>query len=128
MSSFIYKIFHPFAEVQKEKFPKDFGLDRLNRVQPVIVDNILKIVYDQVRFSFNMYRPYNGTSFILTDFNLLMFNVQKQTMMFVQTQFQAGPQEIVLRNTLDWEPDDQVIVYGALSCESWLGNFNKLQE
>ena len=48
-------------------------------------------------------------------------------MLYTDAEFQAEWQSYQLKNTNDWMPGDEVILYIALSCPSWLGNFNRIE-
>ena len=126
MSSFIYKIFHPYKPDDREKYPENFGLDRLNRLRPNVAEVTLKIEDIAVDLSFDMNRPWNGTSFKIAKTNLLLFNITKQSMYFTDMPFVADTQSVSFSNTNHWEQGDTIVAYMSLSCESWLGNFNKI--
>lgn len=124
MSSFVYKIFHPYSNDKKERYPSNFGLDRLNRVRPYLMSANLRVEFLDITFFYDMNRPINQMGFPMTDFNVLLFNITKQSMLFMQTPIVAGEQEISFHNTNEWSAKDKIVVYGSLSCSSWLGNFN----
>lgn len=126
MSGFIYKIFHPYSVQDAENYPSNFGLDRLNRVRPVVIDTVLSIRTKIVHLSYDMQRFYNDTGLRLTTTNLLLFNITRQSMYFQQIALKAGQQQIDFMNTNDWENGDMIVIYMALSCENWLGNFNRV--
>ena len=128
LSSFIYKIFHPYSISDKEKYPSNFGLDRLNRVRPTINAVLMKIDEKYVSVDFFMDRLYNGTQFHFKTSNMLLFNITRKSMLFFADEFSGGPKRYELDNTNGWEEGDEVVFYIALSCESWLGNFNKVAQ
>lgn len=126
MSSFVYKIFHPFKPYTPEDYPENFGLDRLDRVKPAVVGTSLYMGQSQVHLSFDMLRPFNGMAFDMTTSNILLFNVTKQSMLFTDIPLQAGTNDIYFSNTNHWTISDIVVAYLALSCDSWLGNFHRI--
>lgn len=126
MSSFIYKIFNPFNTEPTLKYPSNFGLDRLNRVRPVVVGSTINITSEYVELTYDMQRLWNGTSFVMTTTNLLLFNIKRQSMLYLDIPFRAGEDTLKMPNVNDWLPDDVILFYMALSCESWLGNFNRI--
>ena len=128
LSSFIYKIFHPYSLSKNEKFPSNWGLDSLNRIRPTTNTPSIKIDDNDIRIDFEMNRPYNGTQFIFTTSNMLIFNITRQSMLFFTDEFSGGIKEYKMENTNNWQQEDEMIFYIALSCESWLGNFNKVKE
>lgn len=128
MSSFIYKIFHPYSLDAKEKYPTNFGLDRLNRIRPVVNNVSIGIKEESIELEFDMNRPYNETGFPITTANIILFNITRQSMCFEQFVFQGGKYAVKLSNTNDWKDGDTILFYMALSCDSWLGNFNLIQE
>lgn len=126
MSGFIYKIFHPFNEKVGEKYPTNFGLDRLNRMRPVIVNAEIDITSNEVVLTFDMQRPYNGLSFKIETTNVLLFNVTAQSMLFQAVKLEGGINRMYFENTNEWKHGDEILLYVALSCKSWLGNFNHI--
>lgn len=128
LSSFIYKIFQPYSLSDKEKYPSNFGLDRLNRVRPSVNAVLMRIEEKYVTVDFFMDRLYNGTQFRFKTSNMLLFNITRQSMLFFTDEFSGGPKRYVLDNANGWEEGDEVVFYIALSCDSWLSNFNKVAQ
>lgn len=128
MSSFIYKIFKPYSINPKEKYPSNFGLDRLNRVRPIVVDTFLSVKTNEIVLEFEMQRPYNGTGFTLTTTNIILFNITLQSMLFSNIELEGGYNQVLFANANEWQEGDTILVYMALSCDSWLGNFNHIEQ
>ena len=126
MSGFIYRIFHPYNEKAGEKYPTNFGLDRLNRMRPVIVDAIIDINPEVLSLTFDMQRLYNGLSFTIDTTNVLLFYVTAQSMLFQAIDLKGGINALRFENTNEWKQGDEILLYVALSCKSWLGNFNHI--
>lgn len=124
LSHFIYKIFQPFSLNKNEKYPSNFGLDPLNRVRADLLNPNLDRADDALVFSFYFNRPYNGTGFHLDYMHTILFNITKQNMMYSKNEIAPEFHEIIFRNTLDWQREDVILVYVALSADAWLGNFN----
>lgn len=128
LSTFIYKILHLYKPDAPQEYPSNFGLDRLNRVYPVVNEISIGIKENELYLNYAMNRPYNDTEYIIETTNILLFNITQQNMMFQSCPFEAGSQSIKFVNTNEWKDTDEILFYMALSCESWLGNFNKIAQ
>lgn len=126
MSSFIYRIFHPYKPGAQDRFPSNWGLDRLNRFRPVLRNAGLNVLEKEITLSFDQFRPYNDLGFTITTQHVLLFNVTRQSMLYTNTPLTAGQNICLFENTNDWKKTDEIVFYFALSCESWLGNFNRI--
>ncbi|MBR5594609.1 MAG: hypothetical protein IKS96_02705 [Fibrobacter sp.] len=124
MSGFIYKIFHPYTAAKVNRYPSNFGVDRLNRVRPVITDASIDFKGGVIALHYENQRPYTINDLHIDTSNVLLLNITKQSMLFVQMKFVAGPNDEKLENTNEWGKDDEILFYVALSCPNWLGNFN----
>ena len=126
LSKAIYRIFNPYHDKIKEVYPSNFGLDPQNRIRPVTTEKEISFDHDEFNLHFNMGRPYNELSVILETVNIIIFNETKQNMMYYEDKFHAGHYYIRLKNTLDWENSNKILVYLAISANTWLGNFNRI--
>lgn len=128
LTSKIYHIFNPYERRRFQRLPKNFGLDKLNRVRPIIVVESFNIAPDKISFYFDNNRPYIGIDMIAKNLEILLFNITKQTMYYVQDDFVAGSHRLGIVNSNDWQPGDEIAIYVAISGEFWLGNFNLVQQ
>lgn len=126
LSQSIYRIFHPYSDAKKTNYPPHFGLDRLNRLRPVVANPSLQVTDNDVMLSFEMNRPYNQPGFPLKYTLVLLFNIRQQNMLYYSAEFKAGEQNYTLKNTLDWKRDDEILWYLSIAADGWLGNFNKI--
>lgn len=124
----LYKIFNPYAKKYKFFPLKYFGLDPLNRVRPAITALNVKIDENDVMIRFDLLRPYNDMAIKLKTTHILALNLTQQTLYYANKDLQAGSNEFPFVNTNHWQNGDTVVLYVALSADSWLGNFNLISE
>ena len=126
-SSFVYKIFKPYKLNPDENGPSYFGLDPKNRVVPNIIATAFSINEQVVHLSYTQYAPKCEIDFEMDTLNVILFNLTLQSMYFQTLNFVLGEDDIKFDNTNEWKSDNVVLLYAALSCNSWLGNFNKIE-
>ena len=128
MSSFIYKILQPFNSNKDYEYIKNFGLDRLNRVKPDIPRAFYTIDDLSVVVDYELKLVTNATDFVMTTTNIILFNPSRMSMYFTDIPFEEGHGHVSFKNTNEWKHGDLVLMYISLSCDSWLGNFNLVEE
>jgi hypothetical protein len=124
LSKSIYRILNPYAKKAYKKPQGYFGLDERNENRPVIHVLIVDFKEETIRVHFNMERPYWNRSEQITNSHLLLFNRNKQTMMYQQSNFHAGFTEFIFENTMDWQETDEILIYLAIASNNYLANFN----
>jgi hypothetical protein len=124
LSQSTYRIMNPYAKKAYKEPQRYFGLDERNENRPTI--NALNVDFKEetIRVYFDMNRPYWNRSEQITNCHLLLFNRDKQTMMYQQNDFHAGLTEFVLQNTMDWQETDEILIYLAIASNNYLANFN----
>lgn len=124
----IFKTLNPYENGRNFTPLRYFGLDPLNRVIPKTTYPILKYDEGILKLTFIMNRPYNLVSVRLNTTHLLALNRTRQSLYYKDATLNGGLNEFEFENTNDWHDGDQVLVYVALSADTWLGNFNLVSE
>ena len=124
LSKAIYRIFHPYEPLRNEKVPSNFGLDRLNRVRPTVFEPEISVKENEVIVHFNMGRPWVGVDMTVKTTHILLFNLSRELMLYVPIDFKPDIQEVTMANVQQWNAEDKIYWYMALSGDTWLGNFN----
>ena len=120
----VYRIFNPYQHAKFNKLPKDFGLDRYNRLRADIREQHVRIEPNTVTLTFYMMRPVVGIGVSPNETHVLLFNLSQQNMYYTKIPLRGDTNTVELSNTNKWEPDDKIALYIALSAPNWLGNFN----
>ena len=123
----LYKVANPYNKPILARPPKYFGLDDLNRV----VCPISNVTITDVKISWEVHFDYN-TPTIQVDremiySNFLLVNRTRQSLYFRRLWYVPQAHYVGFENPNEWELDDELYLYLALSGYSWLGNFNLCQ-
>lgn len=124
LSKSIYRILNPYGKWHTQRIPKDFGLDKLNRVRPVLGELKLTVDTPTISLTFDNNRPWIGVDMVPKNLCFLLFNITRQSMLFEMIVFEAGAQVVEFQNVNEWKADDEIAVYASISGDFWLGNFN----
>lgn len=124
LTSSIYHIFNPYDKESHVKVPENFGLDPLNRVYGILRNCDIKIEDKTVKVQFTWLRPYINISEPITTAHYILFNTTLVSMYYASYPLDGSMEEITFENGNQWNKEDEIYFYLALSGETWLGNFN----
>lgn len=124
LSQAVYRILNPYAKKVNEKPQRFFGLEPRNENRAIIAELQVRFRDARINIYFDMQRPYWYRSEQIKSSHLLVFNRTQQTMMYQQTKFQAGVNDIVFENIMHWTETDEIMIYLAIASENYLANFN----
>lgn len=120
----VYRIFNPYQHTKFNKLPKDFGLDRYNRLRAVVRQQSIKIDENTITLRFYMMRPIVEIGVSPIETHVLLFNLTQQNMYYHYIPLRGDENIVELYNGNKWEPSNNIALYIALSAPNWLGNFN----
>lgn len=124
LSQAIYRVLNPYAKKINEKPQRFFGLEPRNENHAIIAELQVSFRDARINIYFDMQRPYWYRSEQIESSHLLVFNRTQQTMMYQQTKFQAGVNDIVFENIMHWTETDDILIYLAIASDNYLANFN----
>lgn len=124
MSKIINKCFNVLQSVFGPNLPECFGVDPHNRIRPSIVGFKMSVQNSQLITAFIMRSPQGDVIHYPTSTKILIWNDTCKTMHLDAVPFATGYQEHIMKNVDDWNDEDSLYVYMALSNESWYGNYN----
>lgn len=124
LSQSIYKVMNPYAKKVNEKPQRFFGIEPRNENRATIADLQMYFNDARININFDMQRPFWCRYEQIESSHLLVFNRTQQTMMYQQTKFQAGYNDIIFENIMHWTETDDIFIYLAIASENYLANFN----
>lgn len=124
LSQAIYRVLNPYSKKVNEKPQRFFGLEPRNENRAIIAELQVNFRDTRINIYFDMQRPYWYRSEQIESSHLLVFNRTQQTMMYQQTKFQAGVNDIVFENIMHWTETDDILIYLAIASDNYLANFN----
>lgn len=124
LSRYVYKILNLYYGITHYTAPAAWGLERLNKMRPVITNMELYLKDDNIILEIDVNRPHNETQHRVRWIHILLFNLTQKYLLFQTIPIAGGLQNVIFSNTMDWQPSDGFRVYIALSDNDWLGNFN----
>lgn len=124
LSQAVYRILNPYAKKVNKKPQRFFGLEPRNENRPRIAELQVDFKDERIDIYFDMQRPYWYRSEQIRSSKMLLFNRTQQTMMYQETQFHAGYNELIFENKMHWNETDDILIYLAIASENYLANFN----
>lgn len=125
LTSAIYRIFNPYQIRKNDNLPSYFGLDKKNRVYPILTETKLSLNGNYWQLTFIQQRPHIEIAEDFKNMHVLLFNKTSISMYYVIESWDGSLQLVEIENTNNWLFDDEIEVYVALSSPNWLGNFNR---
>ena len=120
----IYRLLNPFEKGSNSRPPRYFGVDDLNRVIVRMAD----IYFVATKVNFELHFHYSDESISIADnfqrAHFLLANRTRQSLYYRWYWYTPYTTYQGFKNTNDWQADDEIYSYVALSGSHWLGNFN----